>query len=59
MKFAPSTAPAAAKAQQEPHVPWPFGGITAPERQQQSNEVKAQTYGAALLTMAKLLRVSI
>lgn len=33
MKFAPSTAPAAAKAQQEPQVPWPLGGMTAPERQ--------------------------
>lgn len=32
MKLAPSTAPAAAKAQQEPHVPWPFGGRTAPDR---------------------------
>ena len=29
-KFAPSTAPAEAKAQHEPHVPCPLGLTTAP-----------------------------
>ena len=32
IKFAPSTAPAAANAQHDPHVAWPFAGITAPGR---------------------------
>ena len=33
MKLAPSTAPAEAKAQQDPQVPCPFGLATAPLRQ--------------------------